>query len=136
VIEKASVSQPLSAPASNPPAAAFGSMLSTNDHGSPLVVRTGTRVVVELPRTGALWRWSTPTPVGAAVHASRPQVEVHAVHAVQSGGAVQEFLVTTGVPTTVVLEAQDDVFAGRGPVPSNVPGSTTSWALELKVEES
>jgi hypothetical protein len=113
-------------------AAPFGGVRSTNSLGSPLVVRAGTRVVVDLPRVKVHWRWDTPTVAGTpAFHGPEAPVSVRSV---PSHGTTQRFLVATRVPATVVLEAKDDVFTGPGATPSIVAGSTPVWALELKVE--
>ncbi len=100
--------------------------------GAPLEVRAGTRVVIDLPTVTRARRWSTPSVVGAPGHrGSAPPVLVRPV---RSPGAAQQFVVATEAPATVVLESEDDVFAGEGAVPAPAAGPTDVWALELKVE--
>ncbi len=112
---------------------AFGSSQSSKRLGRALVARTGAQLVVELPRVKANWRWSTPAIAGTPVYHGRG-VPV-TVRATGLRGATQEFLVTTKVPVTVVLEARDDVFSGPGAPPSIVDTEpAAAWTLELKVK--
>ena len=100
--------------------------------GAPIVVRAGTRVVIDLPTVTRARRWSTPSVAGAPGH--RGSAPPALVRPVRSPGAAQQFVVATEAPATVVLESEDDVFAGEGAVPAPAAGPTDVWALELKVE--
>ncbi len=112
---------------------AFTSSRSATGFGSPLDVRAGTQVVIDLPRVAVDWRWQTPSIAGAPVsHGSGPPVTVSAT---SSAGATQQFLVTTKVPVTVLLESEDDVFTGNAGKPGR-QGTPAVWVLELKVEET
>jgi hypothetical protein len=101
--------------------------------GPPLVVRAGTRVVIDLLPVAAERRWGTPSVVATPGH--RGSAAAVVVRPVRSPGDAQQFVVvTTKTPVTVVLASKDDVLTGPGSARPTVVGSTAVWALELKVE--
>ena len=100
--------------------------------GAPLVVRAGTRVVIDLPPVAGERRWGTPSVAGTPGH--RGPAPPVVVRPVRSPGRAQQFVVATEAPATVVLESEDDVFTGNGAAPASAGGPTDVWALELKVE--
>jgi hypothetical protein len=105
----------------------------TSSLGKTLVVRAGDRVVVALPRLKTGWQWAKPEIVdtgGVSSVAGLPVV----VRATMSRGTTERFVITTTSPTTVVLEAQQDVYKGPAGEASTHPGSTAVWVLVLRVE--
>ncbi len=100
--------------------------------GAPLVVRAGTRVVIDLPQVPGARRWGTPSVAGTPGHQGSPPPVV--VRPVQSPGTAQRFVVATEAPATVVLESEDDVVRREGAAPASAAGPVDVWVLELKVE--
>ncbi len=133
VLATGSAAQALGASAaSTENTSAFATSRSTTLFGSPLEVRAGARVVIDLPRVAVDWRWETPSIAGAPVYHGRGTPVT--VGASRLHGATQQFLVTTKAPATIVLESEEDVFTGRAGTPGP-HGTQAIWVLELEVEE-